>query len=66
MPTKRKNFFKKRTKEEDLNLINLVKNYKEKNWKEVASFFHKKTPLQCFSRCKRIRPGINKGTKRRR
>ena len=53
---------KKWTKEEDLNLIKLVKNYNGKNWKEVASFFHNKTPLQCFSRYKRIRPGINKGT----
>ena len=53
---------KKWTKEEDLNLIKLVKNYNGKNWKEVASFFHNKTPLQCFSRYKRIRPGIYKGT----
>ncbi len=53
---------KKWTKEEDLDLINLVQKYKGKKWKEVASFFHNKTPLQCFSRYKRIKPGINKGT----
>ena len=53
---------KKWTKEEDLDLINLVQNYKGKKWKEVASYFHNKTPLQCFSRYKRIKPGINKGT----
>ena len=53
---------KKWTKEEDLDLINLVQKYKGKKWKEVASYFHNKTPLQCFSRYKRIKPGINKGT----
>ena len=53
---------KKWSKEEDLKLLNLVKENNGKKWKEIASNFHNKTPLQCFSRYKRIRPGIFKGT----
>ena len=53
---------KKWSKEEDLKLLNLVKENNGKKWKEIASHFHNKNPLQCFSRYKRIRPEINKGT----
>ena len=53
---------KKWSKEEDSELINIVEQNKEKNWKETASHFHNKNPLQCFSRYNRIRPGINKGS----
>ena len=52
---------KKWSKEEDKELIDLVQKNNEKNWKEISSHFHKKTPLQCFSRYMRIKPGINKG-----
>ena len=53
---------KKWSKEEDEKLLKLVISHNGKKWKEIASNFHNKTPLQCFSRYKRIRPGIFKGT----
>ena len=53
---------KKWSKEEDEKLIQVVTSHNGKKWKEIASNFHNKTPLQCFSRYKRIRPGIFKGT----
>ena len=53
---------KKWSKEEDKKLIKLVEENKGKNWKEIALKFHNKTYHQCFSRYKRIRPGINKGS----
>jgi len=53
---------KKWTKEEDDLLIFLAENYKEKHWKEISKSFTKKNSLQCFSRYKRIRPGIVKGS----
>lgn len=53
---------KKWTKEEDLKLIKLAEKNKEKHWKEIAKNFVNKNPLQCFSRYKRIKPGIIKGT----
>ena len=53
---------KKWTKEEDEELIKLVKTHNGKKWKEIASNFHNKSPLQCFSRYKRIRPEIYKGS----
>ena len=53
---------KKWSKDEDEELIKLVSSHNGKKWKEIASNFHNKTPLQCFSRYKRIRPGIYKGT----
>jgi myb proto-oncogene protein len=56
---------KKWTKEEDELLINLAENYRGKNWKEISKCFSKKSSLQCFSRFKRIRPGIVKGSWRK-
>jgi hypothetical protein len=53
---------KKWTKEEDLQLISLAEKYNEKHWKEISNKFLKKNSLQCFSRYKRIRPGIIKGS----
>ena len=53
-----KNLF---SKEEDRKLIKLVGKYKEKNWKKIASHFENKTYVQCFSRYKRIKPGISRG-----
>lgn len=53
---------KKWTKEEDELLIQLAEKYSEKNWKEISKRFIKKNSLQCFSRYKRIRPGIIKGS----
>ena len=49
-------------KDEDRLLIKYVEQFNEKNWKEVASKFYNKNILQCFSRYKRIRPGIKRGT----
>jgi hypothetical protein len=53
---------KKWTKDEDEMLIALAEKYSEKNWKEISKRFLKKNSLQCFSRYKRIRPGIIKGS----
>ena len=53
---------KKWNKIEDKKLIELAKKYNEKNWKEISLNFTNKSPLQCFSRFKRIKPGMNKGT----
>jgi len=53
---------KKWTREEDELLIYLAEKYNEKHWKEISKRFAKKNSLQCFSRYKRIRPGIVKGS----
>ena len=53
---------KKWTTEEDFLLISLADQYKEKHWKSISTHFPNKNPLQCFSRYKRIRPGIIKGS----
>lgn len=53
---------KKWTREEDEMLIALAEKYNEKHWKEISKRFVKKNSLQCFSRYKRIRPGIVKGS----
>src|SRR3569833_1964205 len=53
---------KKWTKEEDKLLIELAAQYKEKHWKEISEHFIRKNALQCFSRYKRIKPGIVKGS----
>jgi len=53
---------KKWTKDEDKLLIELAKKYNSRSWKTIASNFLDKSPLQCFSRYKRIRPGIIKGS----
>ena len=52
---------KKWSEQEDNLLIELASKYKEKHWKEISQNFQSKNPLQCFSRYKRIRPGIVKG-----
>lgn len=53
---------KKWTKEEDALLLELARRFNSKCWKKISSHFEDKTPLQCFSRYKRIRPGIIKGS----
>lgn len=53
---------KKWTREEDEQLILLAEKYNEKHWKEISKRFVNKNSLQCFSRYKRIRPGIVKGS----
>ena len=53
---------KKWTREEDELLIGLAEKYNEKHWKEISKMFVNKNSLQCFSRYKRIRPGIIKGS----
>jgi len=53
---------KKWTEEEDNLLISLVHEYEEKHWKDISKRFARKSPLQCFSRYRRIRPGIVKGS----
>lgn len=50
------------TKEEDELLLLLPSDYKERNWKIISSFFENKSYIQCFSRYKRIRPGVKKGS----
>ena len=52
---------KKWSNEEDELLIKIVQENNEKNWKKISTYFHNKNPLQCFSRYKRIKPGIRKG-----
>ena len=47
--------------EEDELLLSLANEYNEKNWKVISSFFDNKSYIQCFSRYKRIRPGIKRG-----
>lgn len=53
---------KKWTREEDELLIILADQFREKQWKEISKRFTNKNSLQCFSRYKRIRPGIVKGS----
>ena len=53
---------KKWTSSEDQLLISLAEQFKEKQWKKISNYFPNKNPLQCFSRYKRIRPGIVKGS----
>jgi hypothetical protein len=53
---------KKWTKEEDQQLIEMADRFKEKHWKDISSTFNNKNALQCFSRYKRIRPGIIRGS----
>lgn len=48
--------------EDDSKLIGLAKQFNEKHWKDISDNFQNKNPLQCFSRYKRIRPGIVKGS----
>jgi len=43
-------------------LIVLAEQFGEKHWKEISKRFVNKNSLQCFSRYKRIRPGIVKGS----
>jgi len=53
---------KKWTNEEDAKLIFLAQRFHERHWKEISKQFSNKNSLQCFSRYKRIRPGIVKGS----
>ena len=53
---------KKWSRDEDNLLLELAKRYNSKCWKKISCSFEDKTPLQCFSRYKRIRPGIVKGS----
>lgn len=53
---------RKWTYEEDQILIKLAEQYGEKRWKDISFNFQNKNALQCFSRYKRIRPGIVKGS----
>ena len=53
---------RKWTREEDELLIVLAEKFNEKHWKEISKRFVNKNSLQCFSRYKRIRPGIIKGS----
>lgn len=52
---------KKWTNTDDSKLISLATHFKEKHWKEISNSFDNKNPLQCFSRYKRIKPGIVRG-----
>jgi len=46
--------------DEDKRLLQIAEQYKEKNWKKISEFFNK-SPIQCYSRYKRIRKGLIKG-----
>jgi len=41
--------------------VQTAQEFNEKKWKEISKRFSNKNSLQCFSRYKRIRPGIQKG-----
>lgn len=56
---------RKWTKEEDYMLVHFARHYGEKRWKDISMQFVNKNALQCFSRYKRIRPGIIKGSWRK-
>ena len=49
------------TPEEDYILLQKSKENNYKNWRHIASFLPGKTGVQCSSRYKRIRPGLNMG-----
>ena len=49
------------TPEEDKLLLDIVSRYQGKNWKVISSFIPNKNYIQCFSRYRRIRPGIKRG-----
>ena len=51
------------TSKEDELLLQYCADVKENqfHWKDIALHFTNKTPLQCFSRYNRIRPGLAKG-----
>lgn len=52
---------KKWTEDEDNLLIDHATKNQLKNWKNVASHIPSKNAFQCFSRYKRIRPGLKRG-----
>jgi hypothetical protein len=52
---------KKWTKEDDKLLLKLAEQFEAKNWKRISACFSKRSALQCFSRYKRIRPGLVHG-----
>lgn len=56
---KKKN--KKWTRSEDELLIRLAISNQCKRWGKIAKQLPSKTPFQCFSRYRRIRPGLKKG-----
>lgn len=51
------------TNTEDERLLEYCANVNENqfHWKDIAFHFHNKTPLQCFSRYNRIKPGLLRG-----
>lgn len=51
------------TNHEDNLLLHYCKNITSKqfHWKDISSHFKNKTPLQCFSRYNRIKPGLLRG-----
>jgi hypothetical protein len=53
---------KKWSDNDDSKLIGLARKFNEKHWREISDNFANKNPLQCFSRYKRIKPGIIKGS----
>ena len=52
---------RKWTPKDDAKLIRLAAFYQEKHWKKISSHFQNKNALQCFSRYKRVKPGVLKG-----
>ena len=49
------------SKQEDELLLNISKNYVNKNWLEISKSIEKKNPAQCSNRYLKIKPGIKKG-----
>ena len=50
------------TPSQDALLIQKVKEYNNKHWKTISSFFPGKTAIQCSAHYGRVRPGIVKGS----
>jgi len=61
--SQKRRIIQKWTKEEDKKLLSITSSLsKITNWKEISQQFENRTPVQCSSRYKRIRPGIQRGS----
>lgn len=61
--SQKRRIFQKWTRDEDNKLLSITSSMsKITNWKEISQHFINRTPVQCSSRYKRIRPGIVRGS----
>ena len=61
--SQKRRIIQKWTKDEDKKLLSVTSSLsKITNWKEISQHFENRTPVQCSSRYKRIRPGIQRGS----